>query len=129
MTKKSEVVSTDVRVKMNDYMVHFRRQKNTIFFDAYPIEGWLDCKTGETGYCYLDKEDVLNVHYEFVENQCWKPLSGSCEWVDGHWDDRISFCNDLMTGGTLIEVARLYEKDILPWIRTRLTRIMRGLQA
>ncbi len=126
--KTDEIVNEDVRVKMHDYMVHFRRDKNTIFFDAYPIEGWIDSKTGKTGFCYLDKEDVLDVHYEFIENKCWKPLSGSCNWSDGGWDDRVTVCNDLITGRTLIEIARLYEKDIFPWIRTRLAGTISRLQ-
>ena len=46
-----------VRVRMMDYMVHFKTDAHTLKFECYPVQDWEHLPTGKKGFSYIDKEN------------------------------------------------------------------------
>ena len=101
--------------EFHEYVVHFKiRSDNRIEFHVYPILQWTRVQTGESGFCYIDKENEPDSRDDFEEGKCLKKFKGSYVWR-GVWEGRIYFTDEEYWGEEMMCLAKLYEGGIIPW--------------
>ena len=104
------------RVRMMDYMVHFKTDKHTLEFEVYPVQDWKHLPTGEKGFSYIGKENEPDTIEEFENGKCLIKLKGSFCWR-GVWEGRLYFTDEEYWGEDIEELSRLYNDFIVPWCK------------
>lgn len=105
-----------VRVRIKDYMVHFKSDGFRIEFEVYPVQDWEHLPTGKKGFSYIDKENEPEEREEFEEGKCLKKFEGSFCWR-GVWEGRLYFTDEEYWGEELKEMSDLYENYIVVWCK------------
>jgi len=104
------------RVRMMDFMVHFKTDSRTLEFEAYPVQDWEHLPTGKKGFSYIDKENEPDDREVFEEGKCLKKFEGSFCWR-GVWEGRLYFTDNEYWGEEISEMSELYNKHIAPWCK------------
>ncbi len=102
-----------VRVRMMDYMVHFKTDAHTLEFECYPVQDWEHLPTGKKGFSYIDKENEPDEREVFEEGKCLKKFEGSFCWR-GVWEGRLYFTDEEYWGEEISEMSELYNNHIVP---------------
>lgn len=105
-----------VRVRFDEFMVHFDTGQDTLQFEVYPVTDWEKLGTGEKGMDYIDKENKHDSRDQFEDGKCLKKLEGSFCWR-GIWEGRLYFTDDEYWGEEIEELSRLYNDKIVTWCK------------
>lgn len=109
-------ISGEVRIRMMDYMVHFKTDVHTLKFECYPIRDWESLTTEEIGFSYIDKENEHNEREVFEYGKCLKKFEGSFCWR-GVWEGRLYFTDKEYWGEEIAEMSELYNNYIVIWCK------------
>lgn len=104
-----------VRVRMMDYMVHFKTDAHTLEFEVYPVQDW-EQPTGEKVFTYIYKENESDYREVFEDGKCLKKFEGSFCWR-GIWEGRLYFTDEEYWGEEISEMSELYNNHIVPWCK------------
>jgi hypothetical protein len=105
-----------MRVRMMDYMVHFKTDAHRLEFEVYPVQDWKNLLTSKEGTSYIDKENEPDEREIFEEGKCLKKLEGSFCWR-GVWEGRLYFSDDEYWGEDIVELSELYSDHIEKWCK------------
>ncbi len=107
----STILGAEPRIKMMNYMVHFKYNGQSLCFEVYPTQGYLSDK-----FCYISKENDPDEIEVFEEGKCLMRFGGWFCWR-GVWEGRLYFTDDEYWGEELSEMSELYNKHIVPWCK------------
>ena len=86
-----------------------------IDFEVYPVQDYKRL-SGESGTCYINKEDEPNGIEEFDEGVCLMKMKGSFCWR-GMWEGRLYFTDEEYWDEELTELCDLYNNHIEVWCK------------
>lgn len=102
------------RIRMMDYIVHFKEWLVRLEFEIYPVCDFFYRGLSEGIItAYLDKDTIIDTIEIFDENKCLKKMAG---WINYHdLESRLYFTDEEYDASELSELSELYDNHILPW--------------
>jgi len=109
-------MSGAARVRMMDYMIHFKTDEHVLEFQVYPCQDWVHLPTGKKGTGYIDKKNEPELREVFEEGKCLMKMRGSfCS--RGVWEGRLYFTDKEYWGEDIAELSELYNGHIVEWCK------------
>ena len=102
--------------RFKNFMVHFETDGHMIFFEAYPVQDWVNFETGEKGTSYISKTKDPDTIDVFKHGECLMKLEGSFCWR-GVWEGRLYFPDMEYFGEEIKELSELYNDFIVPFCK------------
>lgn len=113
-TQPSE--ESEVRIRMMDYVVHFRTDELRLSFEVFPVQDWEQFSTKIKGFSYINKETEPDTIEIFEDGKCLKKFEGLFCWR-GVWEGRLYFTDVEYWGEEIAEMSELYNIHIVPWCK------------
>ncbi len=105
----------DVKIRMLDFMVHFRTNEKNIFFEVYPVSDFTDLDTMKDGVAYTEKSDNSPIEF-FDKDKCLMLFKGFYRYK-GCWDGQLDFIQKTYDCEDLSEMNEVFTKHIEPWCK------------
>lgn len=122
--KEIDPIGETRRIRWSNFMVHidvttYPLGNKLISYRVYPIEDWVKPNSNETGFHYLNNNDIEDAASEFTDGKCVMKLEGTFyknEEIQT-WEGRLGFTCDEYWDNELETLSGLYNYDIVPWCR------------